>query len=324
MLDDGVQNTGYTVNYLSGLDMIGQELTGQRGDETFYEGKWDTFAHDLTGNVRGLMDSSGLAAHTDYTPYGERITTGPGHARTSPGYHGEMTDGNGMVYMRARTYDPRLSQFLQRDPMLGAHPTLPASWNPYALAHGNPVNLTDPTGEFVPIVLGALAFVGVSALSVGSVYAAHNIFVTQGVGRGGHNQWQWDKINWTYAGVRFGQGSLVGAELGASFLAGHALSLLAPVTLSANNRLLASASPRAIRFLENKLTGIGVRAAADISWGVFVDTAVYKDSFGRATTTNAVAFLLPEALDHALARPMKLWYQSRSEALIREAGKVLG
>ncbi|MEO1442397.1 MAG: hypothetical protein AAFV33_18495, partial [Chloroflexota bacterium] len=44
------------------------------------------FAHDLTGNVRGLMDSSGLAAHTDYTPYGERITYGPGHARTSLGY----------------------------------------------------------------------------------------------------------------------------------------------------------------------------------------------------------------------------------------------
>ncbi|MEO1441808.1 MAG: peptidoglycan binding domain-containing protein, partial [Chloroflexota bacterium] len=50
--------------------------------------------------MRGLMDSSGLSAHTDYTPYGERITYGPGHARTSLGYHGEMTDGHGMVYMR--------------------------------------------------------------------------------------------------------------------------------------------------------------------------------------------------------------------------------
>ncbi|MEL7236423.1 MAG: hypothetical protein AAGK74_18110 [Chloroflexota bacterium] len=74
--------------------------------------------------MRGLMDSSGLSAHTDYSPYGERITYGPGHARTSLGYHGEMTDGNGMVYMRARTYDPRPQGRSLLRPPPATHPHL--------------------------------------------------------------------------------------------------------------------------------------------------------------------------------------------------------
>ncbi|MEO1664336.1 MAG: RHS repeat-associated core domain-containing protein [Chloroflexota bacterium] len=160
------------------------------------------------------MDSSGLAAHTDYTPYGERITYGPGHARTSLGYHGEMTDGHGMVYMRARTYDPRLSQFLQRDPMLGAHPNLPASWNPYALAHGNPVNYTDPTGQCL-FVCSALVFIGAAALSGAGVYGAWNLFVDQGAGYHEHRT-QFRDVDWGMVGTRSSRGAMDGAYAGAT------------------------------------------------------------------------------------------------------------
>jgi RHS repeat-associated protein len=57
------------------------------------------------------------------------------------GYTGQYQDEeSGLVYMRARYYDPATQQFLSRDPLEGA------SGQPYAYAWGNPVNYTDPAG----------------------------------------------------------------------------------------------------------------------------------------------------------------------------------
>lgn len=54
------------------------------------------------------------------------------------------------------------------------------SRNGYSYVHGNPVNLTDPSGMFVPILFGASVIAGVAI-------GAWDMFVTQGYGRGGHN-----------------------------------------------------------------------------------------------------------------------------------------
>lgn len=54
-------------------------------------------------------------------------------------------DGTGLIYMRARYYDPEVGRFITADPMPG-RPDLPQTLNPYAYAHNNPVNLTDPAG----------------------------------------------------------------------------------------------------------------------------------------------------------------------------------
>ena len=54
---------------------------------------------------------------------------------------------SGLDYAMARYYDSRVASFCSADPIRG---TLndPQSWNRYAYARNDPVNLTDPSGEF--------------------------------------------------------------------------------------------------------------------------------------------------------------------------------
>ncbi|MFP4253473.1 MAG: RHS repeat-associated core domain-containing protein [Halothece sp.] len=51
-------------------------------------------------------------------------------------------------YLRARYYDPSTGRFTSRDPFEGVQ-RQPLSLAKYPYAHGNPVNLTDPSGLFV-------------------------------------------------------------------------------------------------------------------------------------------------------------------------------
>jgi RHS repeat-associated protein len=61
---------------------------------------------------------------------------------------------SGNYYYRARMYSPQLGRFLSQDP-LGFEA---GDYNLYRYAFNNPVNLTDPTGEFViPVIIGGIA-----------------------------------------------------------------------------------------------------------------------------------------------------------------------
>ena len=57
------------------------------------------------------------------------------------GYTGRGSDETGLVYYRARYYDPSVGRFIQRDPI-----GLKGGINRYAYAGGNPVNFNDPSG----------------------------------------------------------------------------------------------------------------------------------------------------------------------------------
>ena len=57
------------------------------------------------------------------------------------GYTGREPDQTGLVFYRARYYDPSIGRFTQRDPI-----GLAGGLNPYLYANGNPVNFTDPDG----------------------------------------------------------------------------------------------------------------------------------------------------------------------------------
>jgi RHS repeat-associated protein len=70
----------------------------------------------------------------------------------------QLDPESSLYYLRARYYDPLIGRFISKDPVKGSL-TLPQSQNPYAYALNNPVNLSDPSGEYAQI-LSSLANVG--------------------------------------------------------------------------------------------------------------------------------------------------------------------
>ena len=98
------------------------------------------FVHDQIGSTIGLLDRTGaVSCRSTYTPYGAVTSTGT--ASTPLLFTGQYTDAEtGLVYLRARFYDPGTALFLTVDPKVGQTGTA------YIYVDGNPFNFTDPTG----------------------------------------------------------------------------------------------------------------------------------------------------------------------------------
>jgi RHS repeat-associated protein len=96
--------------------------------------------HDQAGSTRLLTGSTGsVTGKCTYGVYGTQ--TCEGTATTPLGYDGQYTSGDtGLIYMRARTYDPVTAQFLSVDPMVGI------TRAPYNYAGDNPLNYADRSG----------------------------------------------------------------------------------------------------------------------------------------------------------------------------------
>jgi RHS repeat-associated protein len=103
--------------------------------------------HDALGSTLSLTDSA--AAVTDTFAYdspGNTIARS-GTAHFTHRFAGEEADDeSGLVYLRARYYDPAAGVFLSRDPEPGKARE-PMSWNAYLYVNANPVNHVDPTGH---------------------------------------------------------------------------------------------------------------------------------------------------------------------------------
>jgi RHS repeat-associated protein len=123
---------GTTTNYLYGLDRLAAVSGGTR---TWY-------AADALGSVRQTLDDSGaVLGRVDYDPWGQ-VESG-----TVPtfGFTGEVQDSLGMVYLRARWYNPAQGRFGVRDPFAG-DPERPYSQHPYQYGASDPVSNIDPSG----------------------------------------------------------------------------------------------------------------------------------------------------------------------------------
>lgn len=68
-----------------------------------------------------------------------------GTRQTPFGYTGEPTDTNGLVYLRARYYNPALGVFPSLDPLEGDMARA-GSLNRYSWVEGNVPNAVDPSG----------------------------------------------------------------------------------------------------------------------------------------------------------------------------------
>jgi RHS repeat-associated protein len=106
---------------------------------------------DGLGSVRALTDAAGTVVQTYQTDETDEFgvpTAAQGGSSQPFGYAGEHRDGGtGLIYLRARMYDPVIGRFLQRDPIAGKLRT-PLSLNRYSYVRNNPTSLVDPSGLY--------------------------------------------------------------------------------------------------------------------------------------------------------------------------------
>ncbi|MGO4389676.1 RHS repeat domain-containing protein, partial [Microvirga sp. 2YAF29] len=102
---------------------------------------------DHLGSVRLMTNALQVVRReAAYDPFGE--TNAASGEAESKGYIGERRDDEtGLLYLNARYYDPVLGRFISPDSL---DPILPeVGTNRYAYSANNPVNLRDPTGNFL-------------------------------------------------------------------------------------------------------------------------------------------------------------------------------
>ncbi|MCC6627692.1 MAG: hypothetical protein IT340_09855 [Chloroflexi bacterium] len=132
MLEDGARKYVWGLGLAYATDLAGA-----------LQGVYHT---DGLGSVRVLTDAAGTVTQTYQTDEFGVPTQAPGGSGQPFGYTGEQQDAEtGLIYLRARLYDPATGRFLQRDPYAGLAGS-PLSLHRYAYVQNNPVNATDPTG----------------------------------------------------------------------------------------------------------------------------------------------------------------------------------
>ena len=110
------------------------------------DGQVSTYHFDGTGHTIALTDAfQNLLNAYAYSPYGLLVN----QSETLPqpfryaGRYGVFTEPHGLLYMRARYYDPAIGRFILEDPSGFAGGDV----NLYRYASNNPINFVDPTGE---------------------------------------------------------------------------------------------------------------------------------------------------------------------------------
>jgi len=122
--------------YTYGIGRISQ----QNGAATEY------FLGDALGSVRQMVDGAGqVTLVKSYEPYGS-VVSSAGSGASAYGFTGEQQDVSGLVYLRARYYAPWDGRFVSRDEWEGVS-TRPVSYHRWVYGDGNPVNVTDPSGN---------------------------------------------------------------------------------------------------------------------------------------------------------------------------------
>jgi RHS repeat-associated protein len=102
--------------------------------------------HDQQGSTRLITGPTGAVEGSyTYTPYGA-VEGHTGTATTALGYDGQYTSSDtGLIYLRARVYDPATAQFTSVDP------AVEKTRAPYTYVEDNPLTKSDPGGECAAI-----------------------------------------------------------------------------------------------------------------------------------------------------------------------------
>jgi RHS repeat-associated protein len=124
-----------TNSYLYGPEGFPTEQISSEGTITYLH-------HDEQGSTRLLTNMSGASVGTiTYGAYGNKVGS-TGTFNTPFDFNGQYTDQDtGLIYLRARYYDPVTAQLLSVDPRIEE------SGEPYTYAHDDPIQNGDPTGR---------------------------------------------------------------------------------------------------------------------------------------------------------------------------------
>jgi len=130
------------------------------------------YHHDGLGSVIALTNETGSASQTyGYDAWGNLVES-TGSDANPYGYAGERRDSQtGLIYLRARWYDPTVGRFISSD-AADAIERRPISLNRYLYASGDAVNGRDPTGRMdlaeVSVAQGIGAALATTALYIGT------------------------------------------------------------------------------------------------------------------------------------------------------------
>jgi RHS repeat-associated protein len=184
VIEERDENNTVQARYIYGPGMD-DVLAMERGGVRRY------LVRDAHGNVVALTDASGIVKERyRYDAYGNAtFLSDVGVVKTIT----KSEFGNpllfqarnfdpetGLYYFRARYYSPKLGRFLSPDPKGFSDST-----NPYQYCLQNPVNLVDPDGEIIPLLIAGALIIGPALVAeatqsdaVAAWSPAHNIVRT--------------------------------------------------------------------------------------------------------------------------------------------------
>ena len=178
------------------------------------EGNPLVYLFNHRGDTLAVVDDTGrVVAAYDYAAYGQVVGR---YGENVPfrflGRWGIMADHDGLYYIRARYYAPRLGFFTQPD-RLHVRAPLPRFLNRYVYALGDPWNWVDINGQapVILVILGTIALGGVAA--AGSEVFGQIVFEGK----------SWNTIEWgrvVTAGISGSAGTGAGLVTGNPFVAG--------------------------------------------------------------------------------------------------------
>ncbi|MBN9409215.1 MAG: RHS repeat-associated core domain-containing protein [Burkholderiales bacterium] len=135
--------------------------------QTLTETQW--WHRDHLGSIATITNAAyAVTQRFSYDPFGKRRDINGSYdangvlvydhpTATDRGFTGhEHLDDVGIVNMNGRMYDPHIGRFMQADPFIQA-PDLLQNYNRYSYVLNNPLNATDPSGQFFAPIFAAIA-----------------------------------------------------------------------------------------------------------------------------------------------------------------------
>ncbi|WP_454708512.1 RHS repeat-associated core domain-containing protein [Delftia acidovorans] len=219
---------------------------------------------DSNGNLVATVASEGGTAKADslllYSAYGSVDSEASGNAGTGIRSNGHSFGSyyadpeTGLLYARARYYDPASGQFISRDPVEG-EARLPITWGAYQYGRYNPYRYVDPNGEQSTSTMIDNAAEGCGRFTCALYALGKGLYVASTLGFASVH----DPMRDAYDEGKISQGQYWGAGVGG----GLAVAGLNVATGAAGGALVGAASSTAGRVAVAAVVGASSGAAGD-------------------------------------------------------------